>query len=69
MTAHDNGRASGSEGVGFNVAIIQMNSRDDKRANIATALDLIDRAAASGARLVALPEVWPYLGPDELILD
>ena len=69
MTAQDNGRANGSEGVGFNVAIIQMNSRDDKRANIATALDLIDRAAASGARLVALPEVWPYLGSDELILD
>ena len=69
MTSHDNGRANGSEGAGFNVAIIQMNSRDDKRANIATALDLIDRAAASGVRLVALPEVWPYLGPDELILD
>ncbi|HEX2280225.1 MAG TPA: carbon-nitrogen hydrolase family protein [Thermomicrobiales bacterium] len=65
MTAHDNGRANGSEGAGLNVAIIQMNSRDDKRANIASALDLIDRAAATGARLVALPEVWPYLGPDE----
>ena len=65
MTVHDNGRANGSDGAGLNVAIIQMNSQDDKRANIATALDLIDRAAATGARLVALPEVWPYLGPDE----
>jgi predicted amidohydrolase len=65
MTAHDNGRANGNGAVGLNVAIIQMNSRDDKRANIATALELIDRAAATGARLVALPEVWPYLGPDE----
>src|SRR5215218_7517825 len=64
MTAQDNGRAN-SSGAGLNVAIIQMNSQDDIRANITTALDLIDRAAATGARLVALPEVWPYLGPDE----
>ncbi len=47
------------------VAAVQMNSRDDKAANIATALDLIDRAAGTGARLVALPEVWTYLGPQE----
>ncbi len=47
------------------VAAVQMNSRDDKAANIATALSLIDRAAASGARLIALPEVWTYLGPSE----
>ena len=47
------------------VAVLQMNSGDDARANIAAALDLIDRAAAAGARLVVLPEVWPYLGPDE----
>jgi len=69
MTAHDNGRAIGREGAGLDVAIVQMNSRDDKRDNIATALDLIDRAAATGARLVALPEVWPYLGPDDAVLD
>jgi predicted amidohydrolase len=42
-----------------------MNSREDKAANVATALRLIDEAAATGARLVALPEVWPYLGPSE----
>ena len=65
MTAHQNSRANDSEVAGLNVAIIQMNSQDDKRANIATALELIDRAAATGARLVALPEVWLYLGPDE----
>ena len=46
------------------VAAVQMNSRDEKAANLETALGLIDRAAAAGARLVALPEVWPYLGPD-----
>jgi len=69
MIEHDNGRANGNGSTGLNVAIIQMNSRDDKRANIATALDLIDRAAATGARLVALPEVWPYLGPDDVVRD
>ncbi len=47
-----------------NVAVAQMNSGANKDANIASALNLIDRAAASGARLVALPEVWAYLGPD-----
>lgn len=46
------------------VAVVQMNSRDDKAANVATAMRLIDEAATGGARLVALPEVWAYLGPD-----
>ena len=49
----------------LNVAVLQMNSGSDKDANVGTALDLIDRAAGSGARLVVLPEVWTYLGPDE----
>jgi deaminated glutathione amidase len=68
MTARDNGRATGG-GPGLNIATIQMNSQDDKNANIAAALDLIDHAAAAGARLVALPEVWPYLGPDDVSRD
>jgi predicted amidohydrolase len=46
----------------LNIAAIQMNSRSDKAANIQTALELIDRAAAGGAKLVALPEIWTYLG-------
>jgi predicted amidohydrolase len=69
MTAHDNGRVNTSGVEGLNVAIVQMNSQEDKGANIAAALDLIDRAAATGARLVALPEVWPYLGPDDVSRD
>ncbi len=69
MTAHENGRATGAAAAGLNVAIIQMNTQDDKHANIAAALDLIDRAAATGARLIALPEVWPYLGPDDVSRD
>jgi predicted amidohydrolase len=69
MTAHDNGRATSGAEAGLNVAIVQMNTQDDKHANIAAALDLIDRAAATGARLIALPEVWPYLGPDDVSRD
>ena len=69
MTAHDNGRANRGDAAALNVAIIQMNSQDDKQANIAAALDLIDRAAETRARLVALPEVWPYLGPDDANRD
>ena len=44
------------------VAAVQMNSSDDKAANIADASALIARAANQGATLVALPEVWTYLG-------
>lgn len=47
------------------VAIAQFNSRDDKERNIRTALEMIHRAAATGARLVVLPEVWTYLGESE----
>jgi predicted amidohydrolase len=53
---------TGSGGDLLRIAAIQMNSRDDKAENIRTALELIDRAAASGSRLVALPEIWTYLG-------
>jgi predicted amidohydrolase len=69
MTALENGRANSGAAAALNVAIIQMNSQDDKQANIAAALDLVDRAAATGARLVTLPEVWPYLGPDDVSRD
>lgn len=52
-------------GSSLDVAVLQMNSGIDKEANIASALDLIDQAAQAGARLVVLPEVWHYIGPDE----
>ncbi len=48
----------------LSVALVQMNSGDDKGKNVRDALDGIDRAAATGASLVALPEVWTYLGPE-----
>ena len=36
--------------AGLHVAVAQMNSGADKEANVASALDLIDRVAAAGAR-------------------
>jgi predicted amidohydrolase len=45
------------------VAVCQLNSRDDRKANLATARDLLDRAAAGGADLAVLPEYVDYLGP------
>ncbi len=47
------------------VAAVQLNSQDDKAANIAAAEEGISRAAELGARLVVLPELWTYLGPAE----
>ena len=61
-TRRANGAAGGND---LNVAVLQMNSGDDKQRNIESALALIDSAAAAGARLAVLPEIWPYLGPDE----
>jgi predicted amidohydrolase len=55
---------SGGSGT-LRIAAVQMNTGADVRENLATALRLIDRAASEGARLIALPEVWTYLGSDE----
>jgi len=51
--------------TGIDVAVVQMNSGEDKATNVETALRLIDEAAAIGARLAVLPEIWTYLGSDE----
>ena len=46
------------------VAAVQMRSGADRAANIAAASALVGRAAAYGARLIALPEKWPFVhGP------
>lgn len=64
------GHANGSTAATtLDVAVVQMNSGDVKADNVAAALDLIDQAANTGARLVVLPEVWPYLGPDHANRD
>src|SRR5262249_61119684 len=47
------------------VAAVQLNSRDDKAANIAAAEASIVRAAEAGAQLIVLPELWTYLGPPQ----
>lgn len=61
---HQNGHRGASTRE-IPVALAQMNSGDDRDQNVSVALDLIDRAAAAGARIVVLPEVWPYLGPED----
>ena len=44
-----------------------MTSTADRERNIATAGELVARAAEAGARLVVLPEKWPYIhGPRTL---
>jgi deaminated glutathione amidase len=45
------------------VAVCQVNSRHDRTANLATAHELLERAATAGADLAVLPEYVDYLGP------
>ncbi|MCB0007311.1 MAG: carbon-nitrogen hydrolase family protein, partial [Anaerolineales bacterium] len=45
------------------------NSQDDKAANLATAERLIDEAAALGAQMVGLPEMFNFLTVDEKMAD
>ncbi len=45
------------------VALIQLNSRDDKSANLSAARELIESVArAEHPDLIVLPEVWTYQG-------
>jgi predicted amidohydrolase len=64
ITPGENEQMSTGGSDTLRIAAVQMNSQDDKERNIQTALRLIDRAAAEGARLIALPEVWSFLGDD-----
>jgi predicted amidohydrolase len=44
------------------VAVCQLNSRDDREANLKVARDLLERSASLGADLAVLPEYVDYLG-------
>src|SRR3990172_3139916 len=46
------------------VAAVQLNSTAEIDANLARARAFIEEAAGRGARLVALPEHFAYLGPE-----
>jgi deaminated glutathione amidase len=45
------------------VAVCQLNSQQDRDANLAAGRDLLKRAATGGADLAVLPEYSDYLGP------
>ncbi len=47
------------------VAAVQLNSTPDMEQNLRRARALIEEAAGRGARLVALPEHFAYLGPED----
>jgi deaminated glutathione amidase len=47
------------------VAAVQLNSTDEKSANLAAAERLTRAAAADGAGLIVLPEKWTAMGSDE----
>ncbi len=51
----------------FRIGAVQMNSQGNKEANLATAERLIDEAAAQGADVVALPEMFNIYGTTDEI--
>jgi predicted amidohydrolase len=46
------------------VAAVQMDSQDDKKANLGKATKLIEEAVSQGAQLVGLPEYFNFIGPE-----
>jgi predicted amidohydrolase len=45
-------------------AVVQLRSTADRARNRDEAVSWVRAAALGGARLVALPEMWPFIGPD-----
>jgi predicted amidohydrolase len=50
-------------------AVVQMTARDELQANLQRAEGLVRRAAARGAKLVALPENLSFMGPEDAKLS
>ena len=46
----------------YKIAVVQMDSRNDKGANLKYACQCIDEAAANGAKLISFPEVMNLSG-------
>ena len=44
------------------VAVVQLSSQDDVAANLACATHWVGEAARAGAKLVALPENFAFMG-------
>ncbi len=51
------------------IACVQLTSGTDKAANLEKAEQLVARAAATGADVVALPEKWNAIGEPEVLHD
>lgn len=47
------------------IALVQMNTKQDKEKNLKDITNFISEAAESGAELVSLPEYCTYMGKDE----
>ncbi len=52
----------------FLAAVVQMTTTADVPANRAAAQALVRRAAGLGAAVVALPEMWPFIGNNQIRL-
>lgn len=46
------------------IAVVQLNSRDDKQVNLQKCETFIKQAAEKGAELISLPEYLNFMGPD-----
>lgn len=51
----------------YKAAVVQLDSQNDKGANLERISRLVDEAAAGGAKLVSLPEVMNFIG--EMVKD